>query len=327
MGRSRLQLVAASLVSIAMAVTSVASAADVAFPTKPVRIVVPFPAGGVLDRLARSLGQKLSESWGQPVVVENRPGAGTVIGTEAVARAPADGHTLLLMAVSFVINPSLREKLPYDIERDFAPVMQIASTPNVLVVNPSVPATTLAQLLDLARAKPGQLAFASIGAGTPQHLAGEQLKQVANVDLIHVPYPGGAQVSNAILGGQVAMSIVNLAEVQPHIQAGRMRLVAVATARRVEGYESVPTMSEAGVRGFDSTSWFGMVAPAGTPPAIIAKLHADIVRTLAMPDVQASIKAQGLTPTGDTPEQFARFMRTERETYARVIRAGKIKVD
>ena len=321
------QIVVASLAFLALAMTSMATAAEVAYPTKPVRIVVPFPAGGVLDRLGRTLGQKLSEAWGQPVLVENRPGAGTVIGTEAVARAPGDGHALLLMAVSFVINPSLRDKLPYDIERDFTPVMQIASTPNVLVVNPSVPATTLAQLLDLARARPGQLAFASIGAGTPQHLAGEQLKQVANVDLIHVPYPGGAQVSNALLGGQVAMSIVNLAEVQPHIQSGRMRLIAVATARRVEGYENVPTMAEAGVPGFDSTSWFGMVAPAGTPPAIVARIHADLARTLAMPDVRASIKAQGLTPIGDTPEQFGRFMKAERETYARVIRAGNIKVD
>jgi len=298
-----------------------------AYPSRPVRIVVPFPPGGVLDRLTRTLGQKLGEQWGQPVVVENRPGAGTVIGTEAVARSAPDGYTLLMMAVSFVINPSLRDKLPYDIERDFTPVTQIASTPNVLVVNTSVPATSLQQLLALARAKPGELAFASIGAGTPQHLAGEQLKQVAKVDLIHVPYAGGAQISNALLGGQVSMSIVNLAEVQPHIEAGRMRLIAVATAKRVEGFENVPTMAEAGVEGFDSTSWFGLVAPAGTPPAIVAKLHADIVRTLQMPDVRAALKMQGLTPIGDTPEQFGAFMRKERETYARVIKAGNIRVD
>ena len=304
-----------------------ASSAAGAFPTKPVRIVVPFPAGGVLDRLTRTLGQKLTEAWGQPVIVDNRPGGGTVIGTGAVAQSPADGHTLLMMAVSFVINPSLRPKLPYDIERDFTPVMQIASTPNVLVVNSNLPATSLQELLAMARAKPGELAFASIGPGTPQHLAGEQLKQVAKVDLIHVPYQGGAQVSNALLGGQVAMTIVNLAEVQPHIESGRMRLLAVATAKRVEGYANVPTMAEAGVPGFDSTSWFGMVAPAGTPAAVVAKIHTDIARALRMPDVLAALKAQGLTPAGDTPEQFGAFMRKEREAFARVIKAGNIQLE
>jgi tripartite-type tricarboxylate transporter receptor subunit TctC len=297
------------------------------FPTKPVRVVVPFPAGGVLDRLTRTLGQKLNETWGQPVIVDNKPGAGTVIGTDAVAHAAADGHTLLMMAVSFVINPSLRAKLPYAIDRDFAPVMQIASTPNVLVVNNTVPATDLQQLIALAKARPGQLAFASIGAGTPQHLAGEQLKQVAKVDLIHVPYQGGGPVVTALLAGQVAMTIVNLAEVQSYIDSGRMRMLAVATARRVEGYPNVPTMAEAGVPGFDSTSWFGLVAPAGTPPAVIEKIHADIGRILQMPDVKASLKAQGLAIIGDSPEQFGAFMKKERDSYAQVIKAGNIQVD
>jgi tripartite-type tricarboxylate transporter receptor subunit TctC len=304
-----------------------AQAGQGTFPTKAVRIVVPFPAGGVLDRLTRTLGQKLSEAWGQPVIVDDKPGAGTVIGTDVVAHAAADGHTLLMMAVSFVINPSLRPKLPYAIDRDFTPVMQIASTPNVLVVNNAVPATDLQQLLALARAKPGQLAFASSGAGTPQHLAGEQLKQVAKVDLIHVPYQGGGPVVTALLAGQVAMTIVNLAEVQSYVDSGRMRMLAVATARRVEGYPGVPTMAEAGVPGFDSTSWFGLVAPAGTPPAIIEKIHADIGRILQMPDVKASLKAQGLTIIGDSPEQFGAFMKRERESYAQVIKAGNIQVD
>jgi tripartite-type tricarboxylate transporter receptor subunit TctC len=304
-----------------------APAAASAFPSKPVRIVVPFPAGGVLDRLARTLGQKLTEIWGQPVIVDNRPGGGTVIGTDAVAHSAADGHTLLMMAVSFVINPSLRSKLPYDIERDFTPIMQIASTPNVLVVSSTLPVMSLQQFLALAKSKPGELAFASIGAGTPQHLAGEQLKQIAKVDLIHVPYQGGAQVSNALLGGQVAMTIVNLAEVQPHIESGRMRLLAVATAKPVESYANVPTMVDAGVPGFDSTSWFGMVAPAGTPPAVVTKIHADIARVLQMPDVRATLKAQGLSPIGDTPEQFGTFMKKEREAFARVIKAGNIQLE
>ena len=308
-------------------VTSAAAQSPVTYPTKPVRIVVPFPAGGALDLVTRIVGQKLEESWGQSIVVENRPGGGTLIGTQAVARAPADGYTLLMMATSFVINPSLRSNLPYDSDKDFTPVTQIASTPNVLVVNPSLPATTLSQLLDLARAKPGQLAFASIGAGTPQHLAGEQLKQLAKVDLIHVPYTGNAQLTNALLGGQVAMTIVNLASVQQYIESGQMRLIAVATATRVKGFESAPTMAEAGMPGFDSTSWFGMVAPAGTPSTIIAKLQAEIARSLQMPEVRAKLKAQSLTPIGDTPEQFGAFMRAERESYARVIKAGNIRLD
>ena len=297
------------------------------YPERPIRLVIGSAPGSGPDIIARVLSERLYKSWRQRVVVDARPGLAGAVSAEIATRSSPDGYTLLMMAVSFVINPSLRDKLPYDIERDFTPVTQIASTPNVLVVNTSVPATSLQQLLALARAKPGELAFASIGAGTPQHLAGEQLKQVAKVDLIHVPYAGGAQISNALLGGQVSMSIVNLAEVQPHIEAGRMRLIAVATARRVEGFENVPTMAEAGVEGFDSTSWFGLVAPAGTPSAIVAKLHADIVRTLQMPDVRAALKMQGLTPIGDTPEQFGAFMRKERETYARVIKAGNIRVD
>ncbi len=319
-----MKLLAFALLAFA---TSVAAQAPVTYPTKPVRIVVPFPPGGALDLVTRIVAQKLGETWGQSVVVDNRPGGGTIIGTQAVARAPADGYTLLMMATSFVINPSLRSNLPYDSDKDFTPVTQIASTPNVLVVSSSLPAKNLAQLLDLARAKPGQLAFASIGAGTPQHLAGEQLMQLAKVDLIHVPYPGNAQLISALLGGQVAMTIVNLASVQQYIESGQMRLIAVATAKRVEGFENVPTMVEAGMPGFDSTSWFGMVAPAGTPPQIIAKLQAEIARILQLPDVRAKLKAQSLTPIGDTPEQFGAFMRTERDTYARVIKAGNIRVD
>jgi tripartite-type tricarboxylate transporter receptor subunit TctC len=197
----------------------------------------------------------------------------------------------------------------------------------VFVVHPSLPVKTVKDVIALAKARPGELTYASIGTGTPQHLAGEMFKQIAKIDLVHVPYQGGAPAVTAMLGGHVSMMFVNLAEVQPYIEVGRMRLIAVATAKRVETFKQVPTMTESGVPGFDSTSWFGMVAPAGTPKEIIAKLQADIAKTLQMPDIRANLVAQGLTPVGDTPEQFGTFIRTEMDTYAKVIKSGNIKAD
>ncbi len=314
-------------VACCVALCSAIPALAQSWPAKPVRMIVPFPAGGVLDRLTRVTGQRLSEQWGQPVLVENRPGGSTIIGTEFVARAPADGYTLLMMAATFVINPSLRAKMPFDTLKDFAPVTKLAQTPNVFVVHPSLPVKTVKDVIALAKARPGELTYASIGTGTPQHLAGEMFKQIARIDLVHVPYQGGAPAVTAMLGGHVSMMFVNLAEVQPYIEVGRMRLIAVATAKRVETFKQVPTMTESGVPGFDSTSWFGMVAPAGTPKEIIAKLQADIAKTLQMPDTRANLVAQGLTPVGDTPEQFAAFIRQEMATYGKVIKDGNIKAD
>jgi tripartite-type tricarboxylate transporter receptor subunit TctC len=297
-----------TLLAALLCLTASLAGAQVAYPTKTVRIVVCFPAGGTLDRLTRVVAPKLSEAWGQSVIVENKPGGGTVIGTDYVAKSAGDGHTLLMMANSFVINQTLRAgKLPYDSDKDFRPVTQWSSTPNVLVVGGAQPFGSFQELLDAARAKPGQLSFASIGAGTPQHLVGEQLKQSAKVDLIHVPYQGGAQIVMALLGGQVTMAFINYSEVQGHIAGGRMKQLATP--------------------GIDSTSWFGMVAPSGTPAPVVAKIQAEIVKALQAPDVIANYKSQGLTPVGDTPEQFGAFMRRERDHYAAIIRAGNIQVD
>ena len=311
---------------LALALFSVAALTHAqTYPAKPVRIVVPFPAGGVLDRMTRVVGQRLAETWKQNVVVENRPGGTTIIATEFVARQPADGYTLLMMANTFVINPALRDKLPYDIERDFTAVSQLAYTPNVFVTHPSLPVKTMKDVIALAKSRPGELAYASIGQGTPQHLAGEMLKLVTGVNIIHVPYQGGAPSVTALLGGHVSMMFANLGEVQPYIDAGRLRLIAVATEKRVDTLKNIPTVAESGVKDLYSTSWFGMVAPAATPKDVIAKLHADIVRTLQMPDIRANLIAQNLNLVGSTPEQFATFIRSEYKIYADVIKRAGVK--
>ena len=298
-----------------------------AYPSKPVRLIVPFPAGGVLDRLSRSIAPRAAETFGQPVLVENRPGASTILGTEAVARAPADGHTLLMMAATFVITPLLRQKMPYDTQRDFQPVSLIANTPNVLVANPALPARTVKELIALARKQPGVLTYGSIGQGTPQHLSGEMLKVNAGIDMVHVPYQGGAPAAQALLGGHVGLMFVNLAEVQGFIDTGRMRLLAVATANRVPSLKDVPTMTEAGVPGFDSTSWFGMAAVTGVPRDVVNRWQAEIARVVKLPEVRETLTATGLTALATTPEQFGAFLKEETARYARVIREAKVTVE
>jgi tripartite-type tricarboxylate transporter receptor subunit TctC len=297
------------------------------YPSKPIRLIVPFPAGGVLDRLSRAIAPRSAETFGQPVLVENRPGASTIVGTELVARSAADGHTLLMMAATFVITPLLRPKLPFDINRDFVPVTLIANTPNVLVAHPALPVKTVKDLVALARKRPGELTYGSIGQGTPQHFAGEMLKVNAGIDMVHVPYQGGAPAATALLGGHVGLMFANLAEVQPFIDAGRMRLLAVATANRVPELKDVPTMTEAGVPGFDSTSWFGMSAPSAVPREVVNRWQAEIARVIKLPEVRDTLATAGLRPIGSTPEQFATFLRAETERYARVIREAKISVE
>jgi len=297
------------------------------YPSKPVRLIVPFPPGGTLDRLARSIAPRASETFGQPVLVENRPGAGTILGTEVVARAAPDGHTLLMMAASFVITPLLRQKLPFDPQRDFVPVTLIANTPNVLVAQPALPVRSVKELVALARARPGELTYGSIGAGTPQHLAGEMLAVNAKVDLVHVPYQGGAPAAAALLGGHVSFMFANLAEVQSFIDGGRMRLLAVATAERVPTLPKVPTMTEAGVAGFDSTSWFGMVAPSAVPREVITRWQAEIARILNIAEVRDTLTSAGFRPLGTSPEQFGALLQAETTRYARVIREAKVQVE
>ncbi len=297
------------------------------FPAKPVRIVVPFPAGGSADFFARLIGQKLAETWSQQVIVDNRPGAATVVGTQFVARSPADGYTILVMANSFTINASMRSNLPYDNNRDFAPVTQLVTSPNVIVVHPSVPAKTFQEFLALARARPGQLTFSAVGPGATQHVAGEILKSAANIDMTYIPFAGGAPAVLAVLGGHVSVCIANIQEVAPHVDAGKLRALAVTSRERDPAMKTVPTVAESGLPDYEVITWWGLVVPSGTPPDVVNKISADTGRVLRLPEVSAKLLAQGLYPSPSTPEQFAAHIKAETARYAKIVKEAGIKAD
>jgi tripartite-type tricarboxylate transporter receptor subunit TctC len=297
------------------------------FPSKPVRLVVPFPAGGALDTIARILVQPLSRAFGQNVIVDNRPGGGTVIATEMVARSPADGHTLLLMANSFTINPAVRSKLPYDALRDFAGVSRLATVPVIFSVHPSVPVRTFKELVALARARPGELTYATPGPGTNQHLIGEMLKSMAGIDINHVPYQGGAPATMAVMGGHTSVLIINVTESGPHIQAGKLRALAVTSLERSVDFKEVPTVAESGFPGFEAITWFGAVAPAATPREAINRLNADIVRALQLPEVRNGLGKLGLSAAGSSAEEFDAFIRSELRRNEKVARASNLRID
>jgi tripartite-type tricarboxylate transporter receptor subunit TctC len=305
-----------------------AGAAAQSYPTKPIRLVVPFPPGGTTDILAREVGQRLSASLGQTVVIDNRPGAGGNIGAELVAKSAPDGYTLLMCTVStHAINPNLYAKLPYDHVADFAPVILVASVPNVLEVTPSLPVNSVADLIKLAKEKPGQINFASSGSGTSIHLSGELFKTMAGVDMTHVPYKGSAPALTDLIGGQVQVMFDNLPSSLPQIKAGKLRAIAVTSAQRAPALPNVPTIAESGLPGFEATSWFGVVAPAGTPPAIVARLNADLNQWLQTPEAREKLLAQGAAAAGGSPEQFAAYIRAETEKWAKVVKASGAKVD
>jgi len=297
------------------------------FPARPVRVVVPFPPGGSTDITARVLGARLAELWSVPVVVENRAGGDGVIGAEAVARGTPDGHTLLLAATSFAISAAMRRRLPFDAARDFAPVTLIGTISNVLVVHPSVPANTVAEFIALARARPGQLNFASAGASTGQRFAFELLKQRLGVDVVHVPYRGGAPAAQAIAAGEVQSMIINGLEATPLIQGGRVRALAVTTAQRIPAFPDVPTLAETVLPGLDVSVWQSVLATAGTPPAVIAKLNAEIRQVVAEPAITRRLQELGLTVTTGTPEQLGGFLAEEIATWTRVARDAGIQED
>ena len=297
------------------------------FPMKPVRIVVPFPAGGSADFFSRLIGQKLSESWGQQVIVDNRPGAATVIGTQFVARAPADGYTILVMANSFTINASLRSNLPYDNNKDFAPVTQLVTSPNVIVVHPSVPVKNFADFLALARARPGSLNYSAVGPGATQHIAGEMLKAAAKIDMGYVPFAGGAPAVLAVLGGHVGVCIANIQEVSTHVEAGKLRALAVTSRERDPAMKSVPTVAESGLPDYVVITWWGFSAPAGTPADVVAKISADTGRVLKLPEISAKLISQGLYPAPSTPAQFDAHIRAETARYAKIIKEAGIKAE
>ena len=308
--------------------TAGAAVAQANYPAKAIRYVVPFPAGGPLDIVARAIGQELTKSWGQPVIVDNRPGAGGNIGADLVAKAPPDGYTILMGAVStHAINVTLYSKLPYDPIRDFAPVTLITSVPNVLVVHPSLPVRTVKDLIALAKSRPGQLNFASGSTGSAGHLAGELFDSMAGVQMTHIPYKGAAPAVIDLIAGHVSLMFDNLASALPNIKAARVRAIAVTTLKRSPLLPDVPTISESGLRGFDVSTWFGIFAPAGTPPDVVAKLNGEIVRVLRTNDMRERLALLGAEPIGNKPDEFAAFIKTEIPKYAKVVKASGAKAD
>lgn len=302
-------------------------AAAQAWPTRPVSIIVPFPAGGTTDVLARALGQELSKSLGQPVIVENKPGAGATLGADYVAKAKADGYTLLMGAVHHTIATSVYKKLGYDFEKDLAPITTVALVPNVLVVNPQVPAKTVQELLALARTEPGKLTYGSNGTGTGQHLIGAQFEGMGGVQLLHVPYKGSGPLTTDLLGGQITMSFDTITPVLPHIRAGKLRALAVTTAKRSVALPDVPTLDEAGLKGFDMGTWFGMLAPAGTPKDVVARLNAGMVKIIQSPEFRKKMDEIGAVAIGDTPDEMARKIHDDTVRFAKLVKDAKVSLD
>jgi tripartite-type tricarboxylate transporter receptor subunit TctC len=302
-----------------------AAHAQPAYPQKSIRMVVPFPPGGGTDILARLFGQKMSETLGQPIIIDNRGGAGGTIGTDIAAKAPPDGYTLILVSGSHAINASLYTKLPYDAVNDFAPITQIATSPGILVVNPSLPVKSVKDLIALARAKPGQINYASAGSGTPPHLAGELFKVMAKIDMVHVPYKGNAPAFTDVIGGQVSLIFPTMPSAMPFIKSGKLRPIAVTSAKRSPAAPDIPTIAESGLPGYEATSWYGILAPARTPPQIVARLHDVLVSVIGAPDIKEKLAAQGLDPVGNTPQQFAAVIKSEIVKWAKVVKASGAK--
>lgn len=297
------------------------------YPNRPVRFVVPFAAGGSTDMVARALGPKLNEIFGQTFIVDNRPGGGTVIGTEAVARSPADGYTLLVVPAPFTINPSLLSKLPYDPLNDFTPITLINTTPLVVVVNPSVPARNIKELVALAKTRPGTLNFGSSGTGGSNHLAGELFNAMAGVKMIHVPYKGNAPALTDLVGGHVDLLFNGLTSAYPLIKSNRLRPLAVTSIKRSAVLPDMPTLDESGLKGFEAVAWNGLAGPAKTPPEAVEKLSGAIRKVLANPDMRERLKSEGSDPVGSTPAEFAKFLRDEIAKWAKVIKLSGAKAN
>jgi tripartite-type tricarboxylate transporter receptor subunit TctC len=320
LGRVTAAIVAAALIPMA------ASAQQ--YPTRAIRMVIGFPPGGGTDIVGRIVAQKLSESLGQQVLPDNRGGASGQIGTEIVAKAAPDGYTLLMAHIAALsILPSLVPKLPYDPAKDFAPISLAAIAPNLLVVHPSLPVRNVKELVALARARPGELQFSSVGSGSIQHIAGEMFKLQANVSMLHVPYKGSGQSIIDLVSGQIHMDFGAIPPVLSHVKSGRLRAIAVTSEKRFSLLPEIPTISEGGVPGFDMSTWWGLVAPAGVAKEVVARLHTETARILRQPDVREKLANVGADPGGNSPEEFAGFIRAERTKYARVVKDAQIKLD
>jgi tripartite-type tricarboxylate transporter receptor subunit TctC len=323
LGKLLSSIVAASAALIAPSVGAQTSP----WPAKPVKILFGFPAASATDVIARAVGQKLSEKWGQPVVIENRPGAGGNLGSELAARAPADGYTIFFGTVANAISTTLYTKLNYDYLKDFTPITLVATTPLVLVANPSVPVKTVGELIAHAKANPGQLNFGSGGVGTSNHLAGEMFKAATGTNLVHVPYKGTPAAYNDMFGGQVALMWDNIVAVTNHVKNGKLKPIAVTSLQRATSLPDVPTMAESGLPGFEAVSWIGALVPAGTPQPIVEKIHADMVAVLRMPEVKEKLAASGAVVVGNSPEEFAAWNRNEIAKWSKAVKDSGAKVD
>ena len=320
-----MKLLCISAIALA-ALTGTAFSQDAAvkYPSRPIRVIVPFAPGGGLDITTRMIAQKLTEQWGQNIVVDTRPGAATIVGTEIASKAPADGYTLLMITTTFAINPGLRSKLPYDPLKDFTPVTQLNSQPNVIVVAPSFAGKTVKDLIALAKAKPGELTFASPGAGSAPHLSAEMFQRAAGISMIHVPYKGIPPAVTDVLGGRVTMLFTTTISAAPHIKAGKLRAVAITSAKRQASMPDVPTVGET-IPGYRAEAFQGMVAPAGVPQAIVNKVSADVVRIVRLPEVTQRFQLDGAEAVGSTPQEFAAFLKSEMQKWSTVIRDAGIK--
>lgn len=298
------------------------------YPTRPIRFVVPYPPGGTTDIVGRGIAAKLTERWGQQVVVDNRGGASTIIGAELVARATPDGYTLLLTtATTLSINPQIYPKLPYDAARDFAPITPAVYFPYVIAAHPSVPANSINELVELAKARPGTITYATPGTATTNHLAGALLESMAGIKLLHVPYKGSGPAMTGLLGGQVQLIITGIATVLPHAKSGRAKILAVSSEKRLPNWPDIPAAGEAGLKGYEGGTWFGVVTRAGTPRATVDKLNQEIIAALATPDLKERFTAIGFEIRTSTPEEFARFIKTDTERTAKIIQAAGIKLE
>jgi len=298
------------------------------YPTRTIRMIVAYPPGGGTDIVGRLVAQKLTDSLGQTVLVDNRGGATGNIGTELAAKSPPDGYTVLMGNVApNAINVSLFKQLPYDPVKDFAPVSLVAITPNILVVHPALPVRTVKDLLALARAKPGTLNYPSAGIGSSSHLAGELLRSLAKVDIVHVPYKGGGPALIDLLSGQMQIMFATMPAAMPHVKTGKLRPVAVTTDKRSQTLPELPTIAEAGVKGYEASTWYGLLAPAGTPQPVIARLHDEVVRVLKTPDMREKFASQGFEPAGTTPAEFAAYIKAEIAKWGKVIRDAGIRAD
>jgi tripartite-type tricarboxylate transporter receptor subunit TctC len=297
------------------------------WPARPVRIVVPQTPGASTDLTARLIAQKLSPALGQPVIVENRPGAGSIVGTELVAKATPDGHTLLVVASSITLNPILHRNLPFDPQRDLAPITQLSSFPNMLVVHPGLPVKTVQDMIALLKSKPGALNYGSAGTATGTHLSAELFKYMTGTDMVHVPYKGGGAAMPALLGGQVQLMFSTTVTAMPHVRGGKLRAVAVTSAKRWPTLPDIPTIAESGVPGYDHTPWNGFLAPAKTPRAVIGRLNEEVAKILHAPETRSVFTNDGAEPVGNKPEEFAAIIKSETAKWTKVVKAAGIKAD